>query len=121
MCESQRAVLEHSVQRSRYRDLRLLDEVGVDAMDLGGSASRDISAPEICAAAKDLVVAKVGEVRRRRRLGRAVSVAGEDIDAQDGFFTIGNPSHQGEEKGLDQSHFGLCFALGSVRLQDITE
>jgi len=72
--EACRTVLQDGVGRCRYRNLRLLDQVGVDAIDSICGIASDVSIAVVLAGGIDFLVAQIGEVGWRCALGCPVAV-----------------------------------------------
>ena len=93
-----------SVHGGRYSNLGLADNIWIEASNTGGGGGRNITVTEVGARGKDLAVTQIGQVRWRGRFGGTISVAGEDVDAQDGVCGKSRGRKAEQEEGLDGDH-----------------
>lgn len=86
--------------------LRVLDEVRADAVDLRGRIGADVSVAVVVSGAGDLGIAQVGEDGGRVGLGGSVTVTVEDVDAQHGLCLGHGEAEEGgkEEEAGGRQH-----------------
>ena len=86
MQETQGRVLQDDIFGRGDGNLRLLDNVAVDAVDAQIGIRGDVAVAVVLAGLVDLLVAQVCQVGWRRGLGSAVAVAVEHVYAEDLFI-----------------------------------
>ena len=84
----------------------MLDDVGADAVDEEGGTSVDISGAKVLTRGVDFLVAEISEVCRGMRLGRAVAVPVEHVDAEDGVGGMREGEEGKREGGCGCPHGG---------------
>jgi len=72
--EARRTILQYGVGRRRDCNLRLLDQVGVNAIDSICGIASNVSIAVVLAGGVDFLVAQIGEVGWRCALGCPVAV-----------------------------------------------
>lgn len=101
---------EHtSIRRSRGTNLRLLDDIGVDAQNFVGGARINVAATVVVTRGEDLSVTKVGQVGGSKSLWCAVSVSVEHVNSQ---HSLGR--HRRREKGQSNERLGQHFECARV-------
>ena len=93
-----------SIRRSRSTNLRLLDDIGVDAQDFVVGFRINVAATVVVTRSVDLSVTKVGQVGRSKSLWCAISMSVEHINSQ---HSLGRRRRR--QKGQSNERLGQHF------------
>jgi hypothetical protein len=102
--ESSSRVLENCVNWGLYIQLWVTGEIGTDAKDLRGGIGFDVSFSVEVSRGVDLVVSKVCQGSRREVLGCTISMAVENVDAEDGLLRLDEWQQGRNEEELFGKH-----------------
>ena len=93
-----------SVSRAGSSNLRLLDDIGVDAQNFVGRFRIHVAIAVVVARGVDLRITKVGQVGGRKSLGCAISMSVEHVNSQHGLSRDGRREKGQSNEGIGQ-HF----------------
>lgn len=107
MEEASGRVLQDGVAGSRGSDLRLLDNVRVEAIDAAAGLTANVAAAVVVARCVDLLITQIRQIRRWCRLCSTISVTVEDV-CPDHLFGLseGSRGQRGEERQSRVMHGG---------------
>lgn len=101
MQEALGRVHQHGVDGGRSHDLRLLDNIGIDAGDL--ACGIHVAIAEIGARGEDFLIAQAGEIGRGGHLCGSIAMARKDIHTQE-RLRLGEREQEGEQDSVYGEH-----------------
>jgi hypothetical protein len=104
-------VLENRINGGLDVQLGILGKVGADAEDLRGGIGFDVSASVEFSGGVDLIVSKVCQGSGREVLGCTVSMAMENVDAEDGLLRMDEWQQGRNEEDVFGKHLNLVSLI----------